>query len=131
MSKFYIKKVTAKGSGMTNSSIDLQPDLNIIKGRSNTGKTVIIKCINFCFGSKEKPFDESFGYTTIEISLHTLKGDIDISRGLGKNQVKVATNVPSFSSSTYDLKPSKKSSPSYFKWSFASFYWYWRRVSNC
>lgn len=131
MSKFYIKKVTAKGSGMTNSSIDLQPGLNIIKGRSNTGKAVIIKCINFCFGSKEKPFDESFGYTTIEISPHTLKGDIDISRELGKNQVKVATNVPSFSSSSYDLKPSKKSSPSYFKWSFASFYWYWRRVSNC
>mgnify|MGYP001008942977 CR=1 FL=1 len=37
MSEFYIKKVTAKGSGMTNSSIDLQPGLNIIKGRTNTG----------------------------------------------------------------------------------------------
>jgi len=95
MSKFYIKKVTAKGSGMTNSSIDLQPGLNIIKGRSNTGKAVIIKCINFCFGSKEKPFDESFGYTTIEISPHTLKGDIDISIDLieVKKQTRLIDDV--------------------------------------
>lgn len=111
MSEFYIKKVTAKGSRKADSSIDLQPGLNIIKGRSNTGKTVIIKCIDFCFGSKEKPFDESFGYTTIEISIHTPKGDINISRELGKNQVEVATNVPSLSSGTYDLKPSKKKVP--------------------
>ena len=58
MNKFYITKVIAKGSGKKDSSVELQPGLNLIQGRSNTGKTCIIKCIDFCFGSKHKPFDE-------------------------------------------------------------------------
>lgn len=111
MGEFYITKVTAKGSGKQDSSVDLRPGLNIIQGRSNTGKTCIIKCIDFCFGSKTKPFDDSFGYDTIELSIHTGKGNITISRVLGKNQVEVTTDVPGFDSGTYDLKPSKKKEP--------------------
>lgn len=111
MSEFYITKVTAKGSGKQDSSVDLRPGLNIIQGRSNTGKTCIIKCIDFCFGSKTKPFDDSFGYNTIELSIHTGKGNITISRVLGKNQVEVITDVPGFDNGTYDLKPSKKKEP--------------------
>lgn len=111
MSGFYIKSVTAKGAGKTDSMVTFQPGLNIIKGRSNTGKTVIIKCIDFCFGSKGVPFDESFGYKTIEMSLHTEKGDISISREFGKNQVEVITNVPDFENGKYDLKHSNKKNP--------------------
>lgn len=111
MGEFYITKVTAKGSGKQDSSVDLRPGLNIIQGRSNTGKTCIIKCIDFCFGSKTKPFDDSFGYDTIELSIHTGKENITISRVLGKNQVEVTTDVPGFDSGTYDLKPSKKKEP--------------------
>lgn len=111
MGEFYITKVTARGSGKKDSSVDLRPGLNIIQGRSNTGKTCIIKCIDFCFGSKTKPFDDSFGYDTIELSIHTGKGDIIISRVLGKNQVEVITDVPGFNNGTYDLKPVKKKEP--------------------
>ncbi|MDN0043803.1 AAA family ATPase [Mediterraneibacter glycyrrhizinilyticus] len=111
MGEFYITKVTAKGSGKQDSSVDLRPGLNIIQGRSNTGKTCIIKCIDFCFGSKTKPFDDSFGYDTIDLSIHTGKGNITISRVLGKNQVEVTTDVPGFDSGTYDLRPSKKKEP--------------------
>ena len=39
MGQFYIKQVKAAGNGKTDSIIDLAPGLNIIKGRSNTGKT--------------------------------------------------------------------------------------------
>ena len=110
MSKFYITKVLAKGSGKTDSFVELQPGLNLIQGRSNTGKTCIIKCIDFCFGGKNKPFDDSLGYTTIELSLHTPKGNIQITRSFGKNKVEVVTNVPGYDSCTYDLKfnPKKK-----------------------
>lgn len=110
MSKFYITKVLAKGSGKTDSFVELQPGLNLIQGRSNTGKTCIIKCIDFCFGGKNKPFDDSLGYTTIELSLHTPKGNIQITRSFGKNKVEVVTNVPGYDSCTYDLKfnPRKK-----------------------
>lgn len=111
MGDFYITKVTARGSGKKDSSVDLRPGLNIIQGRSNTGKTCIIKCIDFCFGSKVKPFDESLGYNTIEMSIHTGKGDITITRLLGKNQVEVITNVPGYENGTYDLVPIKKKKP--------------------
>ena len=111
MGEFYITRVVAKGSGKTDSVIDLRPGLNIIQGRSNTGKTCIIKCIDFCFGSKDKPFDESLGYDTIEVSLHSGKGDITITRILGKNQVDVVTDVPGFESGKYDLKPTNKKDP--------------------
>lgn len=111
MGEFYITKVTAKGSGKQDSSVDLRPGLNIIQGRSNTGKTCIIKCIDFCFGSKAKPFDDSLGYDTIEMSIHTGKGNIIITRVLGKNQVEIVTDVQGFDSGTYDLNPTKKKEP--------------------
>ena len=53
----------------------------------------------------------AFGYSTIELSIHTGKGNITISRALGKNQVDVVTDVPGFDNGTYDLKPSKKKEP--------------------
>lgn len=110
MSGFYVTKVLAKGSGKTDSFIELQPGLNLIQGRSNTGKTCIIKCIDFCFGGKDKPFDDSLGYTTIELSLHTPKGNIKITRLFGKNKVEVVTDIYGYDSCTYDLKfnPKKK-----------------------
>lgn len=111
MGEFYISKIIARGSGKKDSVINLRPGLNIIQGRSNTGKTCIIKCIDFCFGSKTKPFDESLGYDAIEMELHTPKGRVNISRLLGKNKVDVITDVPGFESGTYDLRPSKKKEP--------------------
>ena len=111
MSDFYIKSVTAKGSGMRDSKVDFRSGLNIIVGRSNTGKTLILNCIDFCFGSKNTPFDESFGYTTIETALHTSRGEITISRDFGKNQVEVLTTVPGFENGTYALKRSNRRVP--------------------
>lgn len=108
MSEFYIEKVIAKGNGKTDSIIELKNGLNIIQGRSNTGKTCIIKCINYCFGSKVKPFDVSLGYDTIILSLHTGKGNIQITRPLNKNKVDVITDIDGFSNGKYDLNPPPK-----------------------
>ncbi len=107
MNDFYITKVLAKGTGKTDSFIDLKPGLNLIQGRSNTGKTCILKCIDFCLGSKNKPFDESLGYTTIVLSLHTPKGDIQITRSFNENKVDVVTDVAGYDNGTYNLKKSK------------------------
>lgn len=111
MSDFYIEKILAKGTGKTDSVIELKNGLNIIQGRSNTGKTCIIKCIDFCFGSKTKPFDDSLGYDTIVLSIHTGKGSIQITRQFDKNQVDVITDVDGFTSGRYDLTKSKKKDP--------------------
>lgn len=126
MDKFYISKVTARGTGKTDSFVEFSPGLNLIQGRSITGKTCIIKCIDFCFGSKEKPFDESLGYTVIELSICTPKGDIQITRTFGKNKVDIITSVPGFDSGIYNLKfNSKKKEPDPVLSDTASgFYWH-------
>ena len=58
MNKLYISKVLACGINRQDSFVELKPGLNLIQGRSNTGKTCIIKCIDYCFGGDDKPFDE-------------------------------------------------------------------------
>ena len=102
MSDFYIEKIITKGTDKTDSVVELKNGLNIIQGRSNTGKTCIIKCIDFCFGGKTKPFDDSLGYDTIVLSIHTGKGSIQITRQLDENQVDVITDVNGFTSGRYD-----------------------------
>ena len=54
MNKLYISKVLACGINRQDSFVELKPGLNLIQGRSNTGKTCIIKCIDYCFGGDDK-----------------------------------------------------------------------------
>ena len=53
MANFYIESVTAKGDGKRDSVIEFSPNLTIIYGASNTGKTYIYKVIDYLFGAKE------------------------------------------------------------------------------
>lgn len=110
MDKFYIQKIVARGSGKTDSSVSFEPGLNIIQGRSNTGKTCIIRCIDFVFGGKKLPFDESFGYTEVEMTLCTPVGKAILTRQIHKNQVEVISEIDGWESGTYDIKrnPKKK-----------------------
>lgn len=59
---FFIEKIVASGAGKKESTIVFKPGANIIYGPSNTGKTYIVKCIDFLFGSDADPFDSSSGY---------------------------------------------------------------------
>jgi AAA15 family ATPase/GTPase len=59
---FYIEKIIVTGSGKTDSIIELSSGVNIIYGPSNTGKTYIVKCIDYMFGSEREPIDISAGY---------------------------------------------------------------------
>ena len=108
MNGLYIIKVLACGVNRQDSFVELKPGLNLIQGRSNTGKTCIIKCIDYCFGGDDKPFDDSLGYTTIQLTLNTPKGSIQISRTFGKNKVDIITKVPGFDNGVYDLKRSSR-----------------------
>ena len=56
MAGFYIKKVIAKSAVKGDASVTFGKGLNIIQGRSDTGKTCVVNCIDFIFGSSTKPF---------------------------------------------------------------------------
>ena len=113
MAGFYIKSVIARSKTKPTSYVELKKGLNIIQGRSDTGKTCIAKCIEFVFGGDMKhlktPFKESSGFNEAEIVLGTDEGDITISRKIGKNSVQVsAPDIEWIESGSYALKkPSK------------------------
>jgi hypothetical protein len=77
MKNFYIKIITASGTGKRPSAIDLQKGINIIHGASNTGKSYVIACIDFMFGSKDMvPFDkDETGYDTVSIRMENDEGE--------------------------------------------------------
>jgi len=76
MKRFYIKQISASGEGVKFSSIDFDRGLNIIHGPSNTGKSYVIGCINFMFGSDDIPFTKAAtGYDTVTMRLENEDGD--------------------------------------------------------
>lgn len=104
---FYIEKIIVTGSGKTDSIIELSNGVNIIYGPSNTGKTYIVKCIDYMFGSKREPIDISTGYQYIKIIVRTQCGTITMSRKIGENKIEVSSNDNNVPSGKYATKASK------------------------
>ena len=64
---FILKRLQITGEGKENTEIIFKPGLNIISGASDTGKSYILRCIDFVLGAG-KPFDdipESEGYSSV------------------------------------------------------------------
>ena len=104
---FYIKKIIVTGSGKTDSIIELSNGVNIIYGPSNTGKTYIVKCIDYMFGSEREPIDISTGYQYIKIIVRTQCGTITMSRKIGENKIEVSSNDNNVPSGKYATKASR------------------------
>lgn len=109
MANFFIKKITATGQSVEASSLDFTEGLNIICGPSNTGKSYVLQCIDFMFGSGTKPFDESTGYDTVRMVVEIKEGQtISLVRQLGKNVTEVFSTVPEIESGKYGGGQSKR-----------------------
>lgn len=103
MSGFYIQSITAHGSGKSDAIVSFGYGLNIIQGYSDTGKTCIVKCIDFIFGSSEKPFDKSTGYSHVAMRIVTPDGEVTLCRSIGKNQIQVESDISYIENGTYDI----------------------------
>lgn len=82
---FYITHLLLKGIGKSDAELILQKGLNVISGASNTGKTFIFECLDFIFGTQEKPkkIAESEGYTELLLEIQTYEGkNITFKRNL-------------------------------------------------
>lgn len=104
---FFIEKIIVTGSGKTDSIIELSNGVNIIYGPSNTGKTYIVKCIDYMFGSEREPIDISTGYQYIKIIVRTQCGTITMSRKIGENKIEVSSNDNNVPSGKYATKASR------------------------
>ena len=103
---FYIKKIVISSLNKSGvkvvSSIDLKAGLNIIHGPSNTGKTLILDCIDFMLGGEAKRlYKKELGIRSISMLLDASGAEINMTRELGTNEVTVLSGYASVESGTY------------------------------
>lgn len=110
MAGFYIKKVIANSAEKGDASVTFGTGLNIIQGRSDSGKTCVANCIDFIYGgSMSKPFKDSAKYdgVTMIVASNDKPGEITLRRTVGKNQVDVTSTISGIDSGTYDINYKK------------------------
>lgn len=99
---FYIRKVGLLGE-KGDSYLDLKQGLNIVVGSSNTGKSIIVECIDYALGDKEYNI-ELDGYNSVYVVLAHDKGDVKITRKLAQNHVIVESQNPLVKSGEYPIR---------------------------
>ena len=104
---FYIKKVGLKGK-LGDSSLDLYQGLNVVYGSSNTGKSIVVECIDYALGDKDYNI-ELDGYDTIYITIVHDSGEVTFLRKLGETRVAVESNNTLIKSGIYPIKRKSKS----------------------
>lgn len=107
MDRFILKKLTVSGGGHKDSVIDFYEGFNLIVGPSNTGKSLIMDCIDYVFGftpkinRPSKIVDNSNGYTHVALELKTDNGYITLKREIGTTKVSVLSDNPYIENGTY------------------------------
>lgn len=72
--------------------------MNVIYGPSNTGKTWILKTLDYALGADpdKLPITESMGYTHVRLTIKTARGLVQLTRpiGTGHNTLEVSSTDP-------------------------------------
>ena len=114
MNRFYIEKLIVSGGGHTAAVIDFKPGLNFILGPSNTGKSLIMDCLDYIFGSMPKKrhpsriVENNHGYERITLHLSTESGTVILERKIGDNKIEISSTDPTVENGTYSVSHSAK-----------------------
>ena len=109
MNRFYIDKLTVSGGGHKTTVIDFMPGLNFILGPSNTGKSLVMDCLDYAFGftpKKNRPskiVDNNYGYERIALHLVTANGTVILERKIGDTKISVSGTDPTVDHGTYSV----------------------------
>lgn len=109
MNRFYIDKLIVSGGGHKTTVIDFEPGLNFILGPSNTGKSLVMDCLDYVFGftpKKNRPskiVDNNYGYERIALHLITGNGTVILERKIGDTKIAVSGTDPTVDHGTYSV----------------------------
>ena len=103
MSKFHIEKLIVTGTGKEPSILDFKPGLNIVSGPSDTGKSYVLECIDYLFGSDNTRLDRNTGYDWVKLIIATNTGRITLERQVDANKIKVSSTSRNIDSGTYAI----------------------------
>lgn len=112
MNHFYIKSVIVTGIDHEPSIVEFSDGLNLVVGPSNSGKSHIMKCIDYMFGFAESAkhpfsFNMNWGYTHIKMVLETAHGTVILSRKIGEKTIDVSGTDTSISPGKYGVGNTK------------------------
>ncbi len=114
MNRFYIEKLVVSGGGHKASVIDFRPGLNFVLGPSNTGKSLVMDCMDYVFGftpKKNRPskiVDNSYGYDRIALHLATDRGTVVLERKIGDSKISVNGTDPTVEHGSYSVNHNAK-----------------------
>ena len=98
---FKIKEIKLVQNNNDVSEITLNDGFNVIYGPSNTGKSVILDCVDFVFGS-DKAVNPHFNAKEIKLKVECEQGYAILSRSVGKKTLVVEeTNIPNLETREY------------------------------
>lgn len=105
---FYIKRITLVTGKGIQSFVEFEAGLNIIYGESNTGKSLIIDCIDYMFGASEHRFDQKLDLKEIRMLLDVDGHSLTMTRNVDSNDFEVSSSVPGIDSDIYKTGNAKK-----------------------
>lgn len=109
MNRFYIEKMVVSGGGHEPSEIKFGEGLNFVLGPSNTGKSLVMECLDYAFGFKprkdrpSKIVDNNYGYEKITLHLRTDNGTVVLERKIGDSKIFVSGTDPNFEHGKYSI----------------------------
>lgn len=107
---FYLKKFVLTTEKGEKASLDLMPGLNIIHGPSNTGKSLIVDCVDFMYGgSPDKLIENPIKFKNVTLILDVDGMPLTLSRDINSNDILVSGNIEDIENGTYKASRSKKS----------------------
>lgn len=106
---FYIKSIKSISNSGKESKIDFIDGFNLVHGPSNTGKTLILKSIDFLFGAEK--FEGLPNQKYLEMEIDCKPGIIKLRRNIDENKSKVhvTSNVSGIESGEYSTGHAKQS----------------------
>lgn len=105
---FYIKRISLLTGKNVISTLDLESGLNIVYGESNTGKSLIVDCIDYMFGATEHRFDAKLQLKQITMILDVDGKNLTMRRAIDSNDFEVSSAVDYIDSDTYKTGNAKK-----------------------
>lgn len=106
---FYIKRITLVTDNGVQSSVEFDAGLNIVYGESNTGKSLIVDCIDYMYGASEHRFEPKLALKEIRMLVDVDGHSLTMVRKIDSNDFEVSSFVPGIDSGTYKTGNAKKS----------------------
>ena len=101
---FYIEEICAVGSSKPDATINLCKGVNIISGPSNTGKTIIAKCLHFIFGKDINPFGSITDYNGVKLTINHKGLKTTLYRKVAESKIEVTSEDKEITNGLYTIK---------------------------